>query len=115
MVRPKCGQSINGHVWQHTPRQRRRCGASSGFLRLGEMKASSLLAPVETSRYIGKPSADNRKIRLNREEMIPKMLFLLVISSHTLVVSLYLIPVTFRQIAQPPTGLTIRNCYASSH
>ncbi len=80
MVRPKCGQSINGHVWPHTLRQRRRCGASSGFLGVGEMKASSPPAPVETSRYTGKPSADNRKIYLNRDEVIPACWLYLCIS-----------------------------------
>lgn len=115
MVRPKCGQSINGHVWPHTPKQRRRCGASSGFLRLGEMKASSPPAPVETSWYTGKPSADNQQIYLNRDEVILNMRFLLIISSRMLDLSLYLIPATLRQITPLPPCLTIRNCYPSSH
>lgn len=76
MARPKCGQSTNGHVWPHTPRQRRRYGASSGFLRLVEMKASSRPAPVEISPYTGKLPADNRQIHLNKEK-IPNMRFLL--------------------------------------
>lgn len=115
MVRPKCGQSINGHVWPHTPNQRRRCGASSGFLRLGEMKASSPPAPVETSWYTGKPSADNQKIYLSGDEVLLNMRFLLTISSRLLALSLCLIPATLRQIATFPPCFTIGNRYASSH
>ena len=108
MVRPRCGQSINGHVWPHTPKQQRRCGALSGFLRQGEMKASSPLAPVEISRYTGKPLADNQQMYFSRDEVIPNIIFLLIISSRMLAISLYLIPKTLRQIAPPPFHLASR-------